>query len=140
MEYNLQLHAHNGSGFDTWIVLNNLSCDKHIVDVIKNGKSFIELKVFIGYIGNEQFPQYFHFRCGMTHLNYSIKILGKTFKLQKKILKTEMNHDEITGDNYKDKKDEWLCYVKNDVLCTAFSCARYIKAMEEITGILIKNF
>ena len=30
------MHAHNGSGFDTWIILNNLGCDKRIVDVIKN--------------------------------------------------------------------------------------------------------
>ena len=37
--YNLQLHAHNGSGFDTWIILNNLPCDKHIVgDIFKSGK------------------------------------------------------------------------------------------------------
>ena len=35
LEYNLQLHAHNGSGLDTWIVLNNLSCDKRIVNIIK---------------------------------------------------------------------------------------------------------
>ena len=27
VEYNLQLHGHNGSGFDTWIILNNLDCD-----------------------------------------------------------------------------------------------------------------
>ena len=46
VEYNLQLHAHNGSGFDTWIVSNNLPCDKRIVDEIKNGKGIIELKVF----------------------------------------------------------------------------------------------
>ena len=47
VEYNLQLHAHNGSGFDTWIILNNLPRDKHIVgDIIKNGKGIIELKVF----------------------------------------------------------------------------------------------
>ena len=50
VEYNLQLHAHNGSGFDTWIILNNLSCDKHIVDIIKNGKSILELKVYNGLI------------------------------------------------------------------------------------------
>ena len=50
VEYNLQLHAHNGSGFDTWITLNNYHCDKHIVDIIKNGKGIIELKVFNGYI------------------------------------------------------------------------------------------
>ena len=51
----------------------------------------------------------------MTHLNYYLKKLGKTFKLQKEILKTEMNHDEVDGDNYKDKITEWLPYVKNDL-------------------------
>ena len=142
LEYNLQLHAHNGSGFDTWIVLNNLSSDKRIVNIIKNGKGIIELKVFNGYIekNKKQISQYLHFRCGLTHLNYSFKKLGKTFKLQKDFLKTEMNHDEVDGDNYKDKMIEWLPYVKNDVLCTAFSYARYIKAMEEMTGFSMKDF
>ena len=51
VEYNLQLHAHYGSGFDTWITLNNLPCDRHIVgDIIKNSKGIIELKKFNGYI------------------------------------------------------------------------------------------
>ena len=69
------MHAHNGSGFDTWIILNNLPCDKRIVDIIKNGKSIIELKVSNGFIykNNQQIHQYLHFRCGMTHLNYSLK-------------------------------------------------------------------
>ena len=49
LEFKLQLHAHNGSGFDTWIVLNNLPCDKRIVNNIKKGKGNIELKVFKGY-------------------------------------------------------------------------------------------
>ena len=75
----------------------------------------------------------------MSHLNYSLKKLGKTFKLQKELLKTEVNHDEIDCNNYKDKKDEWLDYVKQDVLCTAFSYARYCKAMEEKTGFSIKD-
>ena len=142
VEYNFQMHAHNGSGFDTWIILNNLPCDRHIVgDIIKNGKGIIELKVFNGliYKNIKQIPQYLHFRCGMTHLNYSLKKLGKTFELSKELLKTEMNHDEITADNYKDKKDIWLPYVKNDVLCTAYSYARYIKTMEEITGFSMKD-
>ena len=135
------MHAHNGSGFDTWIILNNLPCDKHIVDISKNGKGIIELKVFNGLIhkNNKQIPQYLHFRCGMTHLNNSIKKLGKTLKLPKELLKTEMNHDDIDGDNYKDKKDIWLPYVKNDVLCTAYSYARYIEAMKEITGFSMKD-
>ena len=50
-----------------------------------------------------------------------------------------MNHNDIDGDNYKDKRDIWLPYVKNDVLCTAYSYARYIKAMEEITGFSMKD-
>ena len=55
------------------------------------------------------------------------------------MLQTETNHDEVDGDNYKDKMSEWLPYVKNDVLCTAFSYARYNKAMEEITGFSMKD-
>ena len=99
------------------------------------------MKIFKCYIQNnkKQIPQYLIFRCGMTHLNYSLKKLGKTFKLQKELLKTEMNHDEIYADNWRDKNDEWVDYVKNDVLCTAFSYARYCKAMEEITGFSMKD-
>ena len=121
LKYNLQLHAHNVYDFDTWIVLNNIPCDKRVVNIIKNGKGVIKLEVFNGYIGKnkKQIPQYVHFRCGMTHLFYSFKKLGITFRLQKELLKTEMDLDEIDGSNYKDKKDEWLPYVKQDVLCTA---------------------
>ena len=74
-DYNLQMHARNGSGFDTWIIVNNLPCDKHIVEIIKNGKGIFEYKVFNGlvYKNNKQIPQYLHFRCGMTHLIYSLK-------------------------------------------------------------------
>ena len=141
-EYNLQLHAHNGSGFDTWIILNTIPCDKHIVgDIRKNGKGVISLKIFNGYIYNDknQIPQYLIFRCGKTHLNYSLEKLGKTFKLQKDLLKTKMNHNAVYSDTWKDKKDEWLDYVKKDVLCTAFFYARYSKAMEEITGFGMKD-
>ena len=36
------------------------------------------------------------------------KNLGRTFILPKSLWKTEMHHDDIDGDNYKDKKDIWL--------------------------------
>ena len=62
----------------------------------------------------------------MTHLICSLKKLGRTFKLQREILKPEMNHDEVGGNNYKIEKDEWLLYVKQDVLCTAFCYARLL--------------
>ena len=50
-----------------------------------------------------------------------------------------MNHDNIDCDSYKDKKDIWIPYVKNDVLCTSYCYARYSKAMEEITGFSMKD-
>ena len=52
----------------------------------------------------------------MTLLKYSLKKLGKTFRLPKELLKTEMNHDEIAENNWRDEKDIWLSYVKNDVI------------------------
>ena len=100
----------------------------------------ISLGVFNGYIPNKKkFPQYLSFRCGMTHLDYSLKELRNTFKIQKELLKTEMNHDEITADNSRDKVNVWLRYAKDDVLCTAFSYAPYCKSMVEITGFSIKD-
>ena len=87
--YNLHLHAHHGSVFNTWIILNNSPCDKHIVDFIKNGEGIISLGFFNGYIhnGKKQNPQYLFFKFGMTHLIYSLNKLAKTFKLQKELLK-----------------------------------------------------
>ena len=68
--------------------------------------------------------QYLILRCGMTHLILSLEKLGKTFKLQQEILKPEMNQDEFHADSWRDKRNEWFDYVKNDVLCTAFSYSR----------------
>ena len=72
-------------GFDAWMILINLPCDKHSVDNIINGKGIIEIKVFNGYIQKikRQSPQYLHFGCAMTHLKYFSKKLGKTFKITK---------------------------------------------------------
>ena len=75
----------------------------------------------------------------MTHLNYRLKKLGKTLKIQKELMRTEMNHDEIDENKWRDQKDECVDYVKNDVLRTAFSYARYSKAMEDITGFSMKG-
>ena len=64
----------------------------------------------------KQNPQYLHFRCRMTHLNHSMKKLGPTIKLQKELLKIERKHDEIDGNNYKDKKLNGL-FMLNKKFC-----------------------
>ena len=75
VEYNFQLHAHNGSGFDTWIILNILPCDKYIVDTTKNRKGIVSMRVFnwLYTIIKKQIPHYFFSRCGMTHLIYPLR-------------------------------------------------------------------
>ena len=55
------------------------------------------------------------------------------------MLTSERNHDEIDGNFYKDKKDEWLDNVKNDVFCTSFCFAGYCKAVQDLTGLSMKD-
>ena len=50
-----------------------------------------------------------------------------------------MDHDEIYEDIWEEKENEWLPYVKNDALSTAFCYARYTMGMEELTGFGMKN-
>ena len=50
-----------------------------------------------------------------------------------------MDHDEIYEDTWEDKEHEWLPYLKNDVLSTAFSYGRYAKGMEELTRFDMKK-
>ena len=69
VEYNLYLIAHNGSGFDSYVVLNNLPQWRIIVKPIKNGAGNISLKIFDGYVDPvKKIPQYVHFRCGRVHI------------------------------------------------------------------------
>ena len=140
VENNLYLIAHSGSGFDTYVVLNNLPQWRSIVKPIKNGAGIVSLKIFNGYVNPvKKIPQYVHFRCGRVHINQSLKKIGESYKLQKNLLKKELEHDEIFEDTWESRENEWLPYVKNDVLSTAFCYARYTMGMEELTGFGMKN-
>ena len=50
-----------------------------------------------------------------------------------------MKQNEYDENNRMHKKDKWLPYVKNDVLCTAYCYAKYSKSMQEITGFSMKD-
>ena len=50
VECNLYVIAHNGPGFDSYVVLNNLPQWRSVVKLIKNGAAIISLKIFNGYI------------------------------------------------------------------------------------------
>ena len=97
-------------------------------------------KLFNGYVGqNNKIPQYVHLRCGLLLIKDSLKNIGKSYELQPCLLKQELEHDENFEDNWEEKENEWLPYLKNDVLSTAFSYARCSKRMEELTGFGMKN-
>ena len=69
-------------------------------------------------------PQTVHFRCGRVHIKSSLKKTGINYKLKPSLLKQELKHDKIYEDTWEKKQNEWLPYVKNDVLSTAFCYAR----------------
>ena len=140
VKYNLYLIAHKGSGFDCYVVLNNLPQWRTVVSLIKNGLGIVSLKIFNGYVDPvKKIPQYVHFRCGLLHIKDSLKDIGKSYKLQPCLLKQEPEHDEIFEDNWEEKENQWLPYLKNDIISTAFNYARYSKGMEKLTGFGMKN-
>ena len=67
-----------------------------------------------------------------------LKKTGQSYKLQTCLLKQETEHDENYEDTWEEKENEWLPFVKNDVLSTAFCYARYRMGMEELTGFGMK--
>ena len=138
--YNLHLFAHKGSGFDSYVVLNNLPQWRTVVNLIHNGSGVVSLKTFNGYVDHvKKIPHYVHFRCELLHIKYSVKNIEKCYKLQECLLKQELEHDEIYENNCEEKEKEWLLYLKNDVLSTGFSFARYSKNKEELTEFGMKN-
>ena len=59
------MYAYSGSGFDTWFILNSLTSEWRIVDLIKNEKGIISLDVFDSFLGDKPQSVFFSFR--MTH-------------------------------------------------------------------------
>ena len=105
VDYNLCLIAQNGSGFDSYVLINNLPQWRSFVKLIKNGAGIISLKIFNGFVDQtKKIPQYVHFRCGRVHNNKSLKKIGKTYKLQPSLLKQELEHDEFYEDTWEEKK------------------------------------
>ena len=50
-----------------------------------------------------------------------------------------MKHDETHEDNWEEKENEWLPFLKNDVLSTTSYYARYAMGMEVLTNFGMKN-
>ena len=137
VEFNLFMIAHNRSGFDSYVVLNNLLQWRGVVKIIKNGAGIISFKTFNGCVDeNKRAPQYVNFRCGGVHINNSLKKISVSYKLETSLLKQEV---EISENTWESRENELIPYVKNDVLSTAFCYDRYKLGKEKLTIFGMKN-
>ena len=101
--------AHNESGFDSFVVLNNLPQGRTVVKLIKNGAGIISLKIFNAYVDEmKKIPPFVLYRYGRVHINRSLRKIGESYKLKLLLLKQELELDEIYEDTWEVKKNEWL--------------------------------
>ena len=122
-----------------------------MVEIIKNGKENVSLKVFnrdAKISERKHVPQFIIIRCGMTHIIKSLKQMGITYGLHEDILRKEMalymknnvyEGNNINEDTWKSKKLEWMDYVKNEILCTDICFARCSTRIGASTGFGMKN-
>ena len=61
------------------------------------------------------------------------------YLLQFSLPKQEMEHDDIYEYTWEPRENEWLPYIKKNVLSTAFCYARYLMSMEEINDFGMKT-
>ena len=74
VEYNLYLIAQNGSGVDSYVLLNNLSQWRSVVKLIKNGVGIISPKLFNGYVNqNKKNTSKRTFQMWGVHINKTLK-------------------------------------------------------------------
>ena len=63
VKWNLYLLAHKGSGFESYVVINNLPQWQTVVILIKNGSGIVSFKIFNGFVDkSKKVPQYVFFQ------------------------------------------------------------------------------
>ena len=143
VEYELKMIAHNGSGLDSWIILDNLPEWARITSMIKTGKGIINMKIYNGMCdvksNSKGKPQYLIFNCSANHMKSSLRKLGETYKLQAEVLKQEIDHTEIYEDTWQDQQPICEPYLRMDILTLAIIYARYSMNMQSITGSGMKD-
>ena len=149
VEYEMKMIAHNGSGFDNWIILDNLPEWCRITSMIKTGKGIINMNIYNGMCNvktnkegkliSKGQPHYLIYNCSANHMNSSLRKLGETYKLQAEVLKQESDHTEIYEDTWQDQRLIWEPYLRMDILTLAIIYARYSMNMQTITGFGMKD-
>ena len=99
--YKYQLIAHNASGFDNINVLNSLP-KTYFPKIIHTSRGILKVSFRVGVIYdniNKEIPQYMKFVCSKVHISGSLRKIQKDYGIQPQLLKTEMEHSDITLSN-----------------------------------------
>ena len=142
---NILLYAHNGAGFDSEIIIEHLPISS---PPLKKGSKLLNVNLNNVYTSDKwikwykknnktnrkEFPiQRITLRCTLQHVNTKLSKWGESFNIPKNLRKKNFDIEKITKDNYISKKDEWLPYLKNDVLALACCMVLYNEMMGDIS-------
>lgn len=139
------LYAHNGSGFDSEIIIEHIPLSS---PPIKKGSKLLNVNINNPFT-SEKWIKWFKrnnkcerkrkpiqkisLRCTLQHVNTKLSSWGQSFNIPKNLRKMDYEIEKITKDNYKEKENEWLPYLKNDVLALACCMMLYNEMMENIS-------
>ena len=139
--YKYQLIGHNASGFDNAIVLNSLP-KTYFPKIIHTSRGFLKVSFRVGTVygeNNREIPQYMKFVCSKVHISGSLRKIQKESGIEPQLLKGEMDHNDITLSNYREREKFWKPYLIDDVLGLAAVVAKHGNKIQKITGVLFKN-
>ena len=131
--FKYQLIAHNASGFDNYIVLNSLP-KTYFPKIIHTSRGILKLSFRVGTFydnNNKEIPLYMKFVCSKVHISGSLRKIQKVYGIQPQLLKTEMEHSDITLSNYIEKEHFWKPYLINDVLGLGMLVARHANKIQK---------
>ena len=153
------LYAHNGSGYDSELIIENIPLsktppvkkggkllnvnlenpyvtDKWIGWFKRNHKLTKQIKVKDKEVRVKVYPkQNISLRCTMQHVNTKLSKWGESFNIPENLRKINFEITKINKDNYKEKENEWLPYLKNDVLSLACCMMLYNEMMIDISNL-----
>lgn len=128
------LYAHNGKGFDSYMVKN----DQGLIDAQARGE--IKYKKLIkntsGILNFQVSAKNckLNFQCTLAHIPGSLKSLCEYFDVPESIKKDSLDILNITKQNFMQFKDKIVYYLQNDVLSLANIWMKHVQSVIRITN------
>ena len=139
--YKLLLVAHNSNGIDIWVVLNSLVEEIREFKVIKTagGLKSLSFRCGVKIVNTCEVPQNATFTCSKSHIEGSLEIIGREYRLQPQFLIGENEHSVINRSIFAELRHIWEPYLRLDVLCLVLMNARHSMEMHKMSGFGIED-